>query len=322
MRYQTISTLYPIPYTLLAIGVQSRRAGIQRSKGFSLIELLVVIGLMAILVAILLPALAAARRQARVTETTSELQAISSACEGYKTMFSAYPGPVKEPDVAQNDNTNKTLSGTQNMILGLMGAIQSSAGAPAVTISITPYTGSSYSLFANFKASGVTDLSNSRSINAFYIPRSGEYKVVPGSTNTNPTLMDHNPDALPILYYRRDVGKTGASGDGGQVPVLGLYGSATGAPLLRGCNVEYTNSTTLQATSGLVCDQSKSGLTYSVYNTTVTSTDWGNADWGLVASKWPGGSGANPCPGGFVLVAADPNRFYAYPNSIVLFGGE
>ncbi len=87
--------------------------------GFSLIELLVVIGLMAILVLILLPALGwRARKQARVTETTAELQAIASAMRGVwaRVIFSAYPGPDQvEPDVATDGFHQQKFSGTQNV---------------------------------------------------------------------------------------------------------------------------------------------------------------------------------------------------------------
>ena len=88
-------------------------------RGFTLVELLVAIGIIMVLIGILLPALGKVSTKAKATATTATMNEFAKACDVFYTQFNYYPGIVPEAMLAAT--VNPPISGTENALLHLMG---------------------------------------------------------------------------------------------------------------------------------------------------------------------------------------------------------
>jgi prepilin-type N-terminal cleavage/methylation domain-containing protein len=93
--------------------------GDSSARGFSIVELLVVISIIVVLVGILLVALSKAQQAGRRTATLSTMSAFRTACEEFQMRFGQYPGVIPESVLAQTDPC--PISTTENAILHLLG---------------------------------------------------------------------------------------------------------------------------------------------------------------------------------------------------------
>ena len=86
-----------------------------KRKGLTLIEILVVVGIIAILVGLLLPATSMVRRRAREAKQRAQFTAIGLGLEAFKNDFGTYPASHLSPAGAQ------TYGGAQKLSEALLG---------------------------------------------------------------------------------------------------------------------------------------------------------------------------------------------------------
>ncbi len=186
--------------------------------GFTLTEMLVVIGIIALLIGILLPALSAVQERARKTQTEKLLQEFGKACETFQQQFGFYPGIVPEAILAADPK----ISGTENAILHLCGG--------AVAQDDPNYAAAQYSGWTVITFNGGTNGTFSIKINptkvgegprirgvqykSFFSPKADELAPVPGqgltASGADPYANDpfRLPDLVdawgqPVIYMRQ-----------------------------------------------------------------------------------------------------------------------
>lgn len=102
---------------------RQKRGVRRRRRGFSLTELLVVIGIIVVLIGLLLVALAQVQKKAKRTRTESLMQQFANACAAFQTEHGIYPGVIPDDVLLAHEQTNGTspISSTENALLHLVG---------------------------------------------------------------------------------------------------------------------------------------------------------------------------------------------------------
>lgn len=181
-----------------------------RRLGFTLVELLVAIGIIMVLLGILLPALGTVSTKAKKTSTTATMNEFAKACDFFYTQFGYYPGIVPEAMLAAT--VNPPISGTENALLHLMGgAIRNddptyaTATGNEFTFGTTGTTGTGQvKIKINSNNIGRGPRIEGKQYESFFTPKDAQLKVVAGQVGQTLPLLPDLIDAWgqPIGYIR------------------------------------------------------------------------------------------------------------------------
>ena len=194
----------------VAASHRTRRSTAQPTapRGFTLVEILVVIGIVVLLVALLLPALAGVRTKALETQTLSAMQDFSKACDFFFQEHGQYPGIVPD-DILAN---NPIISSTQNAMLHLMGGYvrETDVGTASFNADYnapdwTELNFGGFRVKVNLGLLGAGPVINGRQYSPYLTPVEGQLRVVQGAAYAAltdlPTLID--AWGQPLAYVRR-----------------------------------------------------------------------------------------------------------------------
>jgi prepilin-type N-terminal cleavage/methylation domain-containing protein len=309
--------------------------GRRTRTGFTLLELLVVIGIIVLLLGILLPVYSKVRMAAYQADTQAEVTTIANAVTRYYADFNAYPGPFSNDQIELQGTTpivvteinpaatpGGNISMAQNMTLGLMGGLTAATATTATfdpttvgqgPLSLNPLNPHRYSDYVNNFAGLLT---------------TGHFVDAGGNAAADnvaiPVFVDRFPaNPLPILYLRARIGAKGVIGQNQSAGKLQFDLSQISA---------YTsNSPTLGSPSyssgGMSGQQGLSGVGTTPYSGTVVTNFPANAGVYFWNSNAAVLSGLTNQTGGvprsvdqFILISAGKDGTYGTPDDITSFG--
>lgn len=244
--------------------------------GFTLVELLVVIGIIGLLIGLLLPALGKVVQRAKSTQTTGTMQEFAKACDSYFQEFGEYPAAVPDEYLYTNasgttmngDTDLPQITAAENALLALMGGYRVASDADYSTYGATatpPIPERTFGSGPNaFKIKidpskmGEGPYKNGKKYDAFYAPKGREFGKAAGQLNENPDPTQALPDLIdawgaPIAFIKqqRSIGPlVKRSGNPGQFERTGM--------------LAYINSTQMGDSSADQTDTTKG----SVFSTT------------------------------------------------------
>jgi len=119
----------------------TRRAS-RSGRGFSITELLVVIFVIALIIAITVPALSSARASAKRTETSQLLSTLANGVAQFQLDENRQPGYFSVQDMGHSENATEGFSAMQNIMLEMLGGIvpENTPDAPNI-IRVGPRSG-------------------------------------------------------------------------------------------------------------------------------------------------------------------------------------
>ena len=206
-------------------------------RGFSLVELLVVVGIIALLVGILVPTVANVRVAGQRAATQAAVANLANAVRAYQLDFGAYPGPLPDralgigqvttDDIAEFNvpgggtaslSGNQGVTGAENLYLGLSGGLFYDPDDEQVEYdfelaglgprNLNPRKPDVFEPLADDAV-----LATGQGTGGYYVDTGASTADDPGAgrgfDSPIPEYLDNFSDGLPILYYRASLGADG-----------------------------------------------------------------------------------------------------------------
>ncbi|MEM8875004.1 MAG: type II secretion system protein [Planctomycetota bacterium] len=323
----------------------------QNQAAFTLVELMVVIGIIALLVGILVPTVSRVRESAQVAATASLIQQLSGAAEAYAVDLGGYPGPipnrligtgVTNPVFGQPATTNPTflyegdippttgargITGTENLVLGLLGGAMPDGTYQPDTVGQGPIElrgtrlDKRFSPYFNPQPNDLSWIDEGGGLNGRFVDVAGQ-KI---DDTIIPEFVDRFADPLPILYLRANRGTSVSVSDateladGDASDPLGQYDLSqvfiyTGSPITAAGDKPDKSADTTHGLRSLVNPADRAGVVDSLLIDDKTygfTAYFGN----------PEIAGQPRQKDGFILISAGRDRIYGTRDDITNFGG-
>jgi prepilin-type N-terminal cleavage/methylation domain-containing protein len=179
-----------------------------RQRAFTLVELLVVIGIIVVLISILLPVVTRIRTASYEAATRQEIGQIVSACQNYHQDFRAYPGPISNSDIEYTTGSptsfTVTLSSPSQTNINIYSGRLAQGATYTTSTLITAVPGSTYGLFTasqNLVLGLLGGLWNNPLTSKIEFPNYGTDPLNPSSSIAAPTgsptnLIGTGPQSL------------------------------------------------------------------------------------------------------------------------------
>jgi prepilin-type N-terminal cleavage/methylation domain-containing protein len=204
-----------------------------RQAAFTLVELLVVVGIIALLMGILIPVVAGVKKKGYEVRTKALIAKISAGCHAYYGDWRAYPGIVDEDNVAGGPNANPNIkdatsggnlacvTSTENLVLSLLGGLTAQGGQLTFDYnlvktgpqSLNPAEPKQYQAYIEVQTGELSPYGkdpNGKYITKFTPPSSASSGT---SDSAIPEFVDAYTDQQPIIYMRARPGRTGIIDD-------------------------------------------------------------------------------------------------------------
>jgi type II secretory pathway pseudopilin PulG len=202
-----------------------RRTGFRSAIGFTLVELLVVIGIIVLLIGILLPVVRGIKQSAYAASSGQQIARLTSAIESYYSDHRAYPGPFSNDQIITGGSGTgaafptpiggERVTMSENAVLGLIGGLKlTNAGieydperianrlGPMSLNAVAPKGGHTYLEVSAAELSLASIPKNTK-------PYQSETGGPVATDSQVPEFLDAFPDSLPVLVYRARKGAPG-----------------------------------------------------------------------------------------------------------------